>query len=173
MANQIKEFGEVAKGLARSPLGIIALFIVLVYAFASLVAFGGSFQPGERAPLIYFLVAFPVLVLVVFAWLVSTHSKDLFGPSDYRNEENYVKMQLSAVASLAVASTKDGKQADSNFKVEEIVEMVRHAAPPEQLIDGWRNHILWVDDRPNNNKYEGVRGCGSKIYSCAVDERGV
>jgi Na+(H+)/acetate symporter ActP len=37
MNDQIKSFGDVAKGLARNPLGIIALFIVLVYGFASLV----------------------------------------------------------------------------------------------------------------------------------------
>ncbi|HZZ68851.1 MAG TPA: hypothetical protein VFE18_11830, partial [Phenylobacterium sp.] len=32
----VENFGETAKGLARNPLGIIALFIVLVYAMAAL-----------------------------------------------------------------------------------------------------------------------------------------
>ena len=53
------QFGivDAAKGLARNPPGIIALFIVLVYGFASLVtAFAGSFTHEERLPLIYFLV---------------------------------------------------------------------------------------------------------------------
>lgn len=90
---------DAAKGLARNPLGIIALFIVLVYGFASLVtAFAGSFTHEERLPLVYFLVSFPVVVLVVFAWLVSSHSGKLFSPADFKNEENYVKMQLSAVS---------------------------------------------------------------------------
>jgi hypothetical protein len=31
MNDSVKSFGETAKGLARNPLGIIALFIVLVY----------------------------------------------------------------------------------------------------------------------------------------------
>lgn len=123
-AGNIKEFGSIATSLARNPLGIIALFIVLVYGFASLVtAFGGSFTSGERAPLIYFLVCFPVLVLAVFGWLVSSHSGKLFAPSDFRDEENYVKMQLSAVASLTRASTKHGSG-------------------------------LWVDDNPDNNIHE-------------------
>jgi cytochrome c oxidase subunit IV len=75
MNDQFKNFGETAKSLARNPLGIIALFIVLVYGFASLVtAFAGSFTASERLPLIYFLIFFPVLVLGVFAWLVSRHS---------------------------------------------------------------------------------------------------
>jgi len=51
------------------------------------------------------MVLFPVLA--VFAWLVSGHSGKLFAPSDFKNEENYVKMQLSAVASLATAAAKN------------------------------------------------------------------
>ena len=70
MSDQIQDFGSIAKGLARNPLGIIALFIVLVYGFAALVTtFNSSFTPAERLPLIYFLVIFPVLVLGVFTWL--------------------------------------------------------------------------------------------------------
>lgn len=34
--DQTKKFGETAKSLARNPLGIIALFIVMVYGFAAL-----------------------------------------------------------------------------------------------------------------------------------------
>jgi CheY-like chemotaxis protein len=151
----VKGFGETAKGLARNPLGIIALFIVLVYGFASLVTVGASsFTPSERSPLIYFLVGFPVLVLAVFTWLVSKHSGKLFAPSDYKNEENYVKMQLSAVASLAVASAK---QPDSGgeSEIRRIVEVVQETKPAQSASsDGWRNRVLWVDDRPDNNTHE-------------------
>ncbi len=146
---------DAAKGLARNPLGIIALFIVLVYGFASLVtAFAGSFTHEERLPLVYFLISFPVLVLIVFAWLVSKHSGRLFSPADFKNEENYVKMQLSAVASLATAAAKNpslGAESD----IARIVEVVREAAPQKSpQRDKKGNHVLWVDDRPENNVYE-------------------
>lgn len=146
---------DAAKGLARNPLGIIALFIVLVYGFASLVtAFAGSFTYDERLPLIYFLILFPVLVLAVFAWLVSKHSGKLFAPADFKNEENYVKMQLSAVASLATAVAKNPPNRGES-DIARIVEVVQEAAPQKSAhVDGWRNHILWVDDRPENNVYE-------------------
>ncbi|MBI1905558.1 MAG: hypothetical protein HYS20_04845 [Rhodocyclales bacterium] len=76
MSNPIKDFGSVAQGLARNPLGIIALFIVLIYGFASLVVGASSYlQPSERAPIIWFMVLFPVVVLGVFGWLVSEHHK--------------------------------------------------------------------------------------------------
>jgi CheY-like chemotaxis protein len=155
MDDQTKSFGETARSLARNPLGIVALFIVLVYGFASLVtAFAGSFTPAERIPLIYFLILFPVLVLGVFAWLVSKHSGKLFAPSDFRNEDNYVKMQMAVVASLTAATAKSDTPA-SEAQLQKIVEVVRAAGPiPEPVGDGWRNHILWVDDRPHNNTYE-------------------
>lgn len=91
----LQGFSGTAKSLAKNPLGIIALFIVLVYGFAALVTtFSSSLSASERLPLIWFLVLFPVLVLAVFAWLVSRHGGKLYGPADYRDEENYIRMQL-------------------------------------------------------------------------------
>jgi CheY-like chemotaxis protein len=157
MKGPVKEFGDAAQGLARNPLGIIALFIVLVYGFASLVAFAGSFSPTERAPLIYFLVFFPVLVLGVFSWLVAKHSGRLFSPRDFRDEriwEGAQRDRYSAVASLTVAAGKD-QAVVSEAQIQQIVAMVQHAAPAVRTVEaGWRNHILWVDDNPDNNKYE-------------------
>lgn len=146
-------FGSVAQGLARNPLGIIALFIVLVYGFASLVVgFGGDFTESERIPLVYFLVIFPVLVLAVFAWLVSKHSGKLFAPGDFQDEENYIRMQVSAVTSLSAASAKDSgsfQQAD----LQELIEVVRSASVRPAGGRG-HDHVLWVDDNPSNNVYE-------------------
>lgn len=155
MSGQLKTFGDTATSLARNPLGIIALFIVLVYGFASIVtAFSGSFSTAERLPLIYFLIGFPVLVLLIFAWLVSKHSGKLFAPSDFKDEENYVRMQMAVVASLTAATAK-GDAPASEAELRKIVEVVREARPAEvESGDGWHNHILWVDDRPENNVYE-------------------
>ncbi len=153
MNDDARSFGETAKSLSRNPLGIIALFIVLVYGFASLVtAFAGSLTSAERLPLIYFLIAFPVLVLCVFAWLVSRHSGKLFAPSDFKDEDNYVKMQMAVVASLTAATAK-GEQQTSEAQLHRIVEVAR-AAGPAATGNGWRNRVLWVDDRPENNTYE-------------------
>lgn len=150
----ISSFGQTAKSLARNPLGIIALFIVLVYGVAGLVtAFSNSLTSSERLPLIWFLVIFPVVVLIVFAWLVSKHSGKLFSPSDFKDEENYVKMQMSAVASLTAASTKSDIPT-SEADVQKIVEAVRESLPNVKEQNDWRNRVLWVDDRPENNIYE-------------------
>jgi CheY-like chemotaxis protein len=147
MPDPVRQFGDMAKSLAGNPLGIIALFIVLVYGFAALVTSTTSFSGNERIPLIYFLVFFPVLVLGVFAWLVSRHSNKLFAPSDFRDEENYVKMQTVAHLTVAASKTPEGI---SDAGITRIVESVEVVPPPIRANDG-RRQILWVDDRPENN----------------------
>jgi CheY-like chemotaxis protein len=152
--DQLQNFGNTAKSLARNPLGIIALFIVLVYGFASLVTISaGSFSSAERLPLIYFLIFFPVLVLMVFAYLVSRHSGKLFAPSDFKDEQNYVKMQMAVVASLTAATSK--VEQTSVVELGKIVEAAQSIGPKNSIAgDSWRNRILWVDDRPENNTFE-------------------
>jgi CheY-like chemotaxis protein len=153
MVDSIGNLGDTAKSLARNPLGIIALFIVMAYGFASLVtAFAGSLSSQERMPLIYFLIFFPVLVLGVFTWLVVNHSAKLYSPSDVGGGENYIKMLT--VASLTAATAK-GNIPMSEADLKRNVEVVQAAQPSKsRTANGWRNQILWVDDNPDNNIYE-------------------
>jgi CheY-like chemotaxis protein len=155
MIDDVKEFGNIAGTLSRNPLGIIALFIVLVYGLAALVAaFSSSWTPAERTPLIYFLVSFPVLVLGVFAWLVINHSINLFAPSDFKDENNYVKMQLTVAASLAAASAKN-TQGSEEPDVKRIVHIAQEVdAHNKTSQSALAKRVLWVDDRPENNVYE-------------------
>jgi CheY-like chemotaxis protein len=174
MNGGIRSFGQTAISLAHNPLGIIALFIVLVYGFAALVTgFSGSFTSAERLPLIYFLAIFPVLVLIVFTWLVSSHSGKLFAPADFKSEENYVRMQLSAAASLAIATAK-AQTPGANLEIQDIVDAVHNAVPsPRAGGDGWRNHVLWVDDLPDNNIHErqAFEALGLRV-TCAFSTSG-
>lgn len=151
-----KEFAESAKGFTKNPLGIIALFIVLVYGFASLVVAFGQNLTDHMTPLVYFLVTFPVIVFFGFLWLVSKHHNKLYGPSDFQDEENFLRIQLSAVASLAAATAKQPHQQgdeSSQQQLDEIIELV-YRTTKKQVLQRWKNRILWVDDRPENNVYE-------------------
>ncbi len=159
-------FGQTAKRLAKNPLGIIALFIVLVYGLAALMtAFSSSLTAPEKAPLIWFLIVFPVIVLFVFAWLVSMHSdkirpENYLEPRDFADQSNFLKYQkqkMQAVASLTAASKKSDAPISEN-DLQEIVNTVDTVKQPSragrQETNGWHNHVLWVDDRPENNIYE-------------------
>jgi len=93
MASTLGEFGKTAQRLARNPLGIIALFIVLVYGIAGL-ALGYSaanLQAIEKLPLIWFLVLFPVIVLGVFFRLVTHHHAKLYAPHDFPDKEGFFR----------------------------------------------------------------------------------
>lgn len=146
---QIKDFGTTATSLARNPLGIVALFIVLVYGFASLVTiFAGSLTPSERTPLIYFLTFFPILVLATFSWLVSRHSENLYSPSDYKDEQNYLRMRLAIATSLSAAAMSKGTAGPTIS----IADMESFPTRSELLkLEG--QSVLWVDDNPDNNLF--------------------
>lgn len=90
--SNLSVFANSAKGLARNPLGIIALFIVLIYGFAALtLGINSTLQTEERLPLVWFLVIFPVIVLFTFTWLVSKHHEKLYAPSDYKSDEGFIE----------------------------------------------------------------------------------
>ena len=107
-------FIENAKGLTRNPLGIIALFISLIYGFACLVlstSISNLHEPSERLPLIWFIIGFPVTILIGFVFLVTKHHQKLYSPSDYGNAESFLKTFEGSkkFESVQVEVTKDEK----------------------------------------------------------------
>lgn len=86
-------FGNISGNFVRSPLGIIALFIVLVYAMAGLVTAFSRLPELHLLILVIFLALFPVLVLFVFFWLVTRYPNLIYGPADFQEEENFLRMR--------------------------------------------------------------------------------
>jgi hypothetical protein len=78
--------------ISRNPLGIVALFISLIYGIASLLvgATASTLSAVERWPLILFVVFFPVLVLGVFYKLVTEHHGKLYAPADYKDDKSFL-----------------------------------------------------------------------------------
>ncbi|EGQ8093210.1 hypothetical protein OC523_007460 [Vibrio vulnificus] len=91
------EFLKSAKDFARNPLGIIALFISLIYGFASLLlsVSAEKLTENERWPIIIFIVVFPVLVLMAFYRLVTNHHGKLYAPADFKDDKSFL-VTLSA-----------------------------------------------------------------------------
>ncbi len=86
--------------MARSPLGIIALFILLVYAISGIVC--ATWEPPVPEALVWFIVLFPVLVFLVFAWLVVEHHLKLYGPGDFADQHNWMAVQQSIAEAVKV-----------------------------------------------------------------------
>jgi len=87
-----EQFGQTAVKLSKSPLGIIALFIVLIYAFASLVlGLTTHIEKDDRTILVWFLALFPVFVFSVFAWIVNSPNYwHLYSPGDFPNKDDFI-----------------------------------------------------------------------------------
>ena len=133
----LKIFGDTAKGLAKNPLGIIALFIVLIYGFATLlVAFSNRIQPNEQSAIVWFLISFPFIVIVVFGWLVSRHHEKLYAPKDYSDEESFVRSFTNRAKSGQDISHLDltiEEKIREQILSPEFVKKLQ--TPPENLID--------------------------------------
>lgn len=77
---------------AKNPLGIIALFISLIYGMSALLLGTSlkSLSAGNQTALVAFVIVFPFVVLWVFGWLVSRHHTKLYGPADYRSDAGFL-----------------------------------------------------------------------------------
>ena len=96
--------------MARNPLGIMALFISLIYGMNTLLV-GTSLNqlsPHDKTILVWFNVAYPFAVLFIFSWLVAAHHNKLYGPSDFRNDESF--LSAATLAPAASRATKRGAE---------------------------------------------------------------
>jgi len=88
------DFLRRTQGLTRNPLGIIALFISLIYGFACLVlstSIDNLHSSCERLPLIWFIIIFPVVILIAFILLVIFHHEKLYAPSDFKEDDSFIQ----------------------------------------------------------------------------------
>ena len=83
---------KLPKWSAENPLGIIALFISLIYGMSALLLGTSidSLEPHNETILVVFTVVFPFVVLGVFGWLVANHHKKLYGPKDFKSDESFL-----------------------------------------------------------------------------------
>ena len=130
--SDLPTFATTAKGLARNPLGIIALFIVLIYGFAALtLGFNSRLEAAERVPLVWFLVLFPVAVLILFGWLVSRHHEKLYAPSDYRSDDIFLKKEITQRHTAELRA--DGEELKN--RVRETIENLSGESRAKEIAD--------------------------------------
>lgn len=116
--------------LTRNPLGIIGLFIWLIYSIAGIV-FAVSISDLESTVqliLVLFIVLFPFAILVVFYLLVTKHHEKLYAPGDFKDErlffrpateEELIENQKTALEEIDTeeAKTTDTSTTSAELKV--------------------------------------------------------
>ena len=94
----LKDFGDIAVKLSRNPLGVLSLAFVFVYGIAGYVCMSSSLQGDERKIIVWFIVLFPMFILLTFYRLVTNHNTKLFGPSDFSDESNFLKYSSGQIS---------------------------------------------------------------------------
>jgi hypothetical protein len=133
MDGHFSSFTKSAKDLSKNPLGIIALFIIMVYGFACLL-FGFSAEvlvSNERLPLIWFVIIFPVIVLILFGWLVSRHHTKLYSPKDFRDDKSFLHSYQQSSSATVEAIKVSSKNKSDMMEIGKEFEIV---AAQEKLI---------------------------------------
>ena len=131
----LDQFGSIAQRLARNPLGIIALFIVLVYGMAALVTASSTLESLHRLILVVFLVTFPIFVLIAFYSLVTKHVGKLYGPGDYPNPDMFLEAAFrqiqteSELKEKAKASAKEARAIKTTLE-----DVIKPDATDSQLL---------------------------------------
>lgn len=142
-----------ARSNTSNPLGIIALFIVLVYGMAVLVITqSDTLRQGDITALVCFLIAFPLIVFIGFLWMVTQHHFKLYAPKDYEDDDSFFISVLMAAATIQRKNS--GKQLSLNELKSIANELRDNASKSIRQRNTKHKEILWVYDNPDNNLYE-------------------
>jgi hypothetical protein len=85
-------------GLTRNPLGILAIFLGVLYGIAGLLLGTSNSNSTElnQTLLTILVVLFPFISLATFGWLVAKHHAKLYSPTDFRTDEGFFGSLASA-----------------------------------------------------------------------------
>jgi len=76
-------------GTRSNPLTIIAIFAAIAEISGTVVL--PFIAPANQATYVWFLIVFPILLIVLFFLTLNFNHKVLYAPSDYQNEDNFLR----------------------------------------------------------------------------------
>jgi hypothetical protein len=82
---------------------------------------------------VWFLVAFPVIVLALFGWLVSQHPEKLYAPGDFRSDDNFLKRSIISQRHTAELLA-EGEELKNTIR-ETVKKIVEDHSAPEEIAD--------------------------------------
>ncbi len=77
-------------GLVKNPLTVIAIFAGIAEVSGTIVL--PFIAEDNQIIFIYFLLFFPSILVILFFITLNFNNKALYAPSDFNNEENYIKI---------------------------------------------------------------------------------
>jgi len=111
----IQRLGE--KSMPRNPLGVIALFVFLIEAIATISLKTVADKPFAII-LVWFIIVYPSVIAVCFFVLLWFKREALFGPMDYKDDTTFRDLLLKKVEQIE-AKQEIGR-IDSSTALDEI-----------------------------------------------------
>lgn len=84
-------------GHVRNPLTIIAIFAGFAEVSGTLIL--PFINPSVQSTYVWFLMGFPILLVLLFFFVLYTKHKVLYAPSDYRSDDPFVNLSKKEVSS--------------------------------------------------------------------------
>lgn len=99
-------------GTIRNPLTIIAIFAAIAEISGTMVL--PFISDGNQGTYIWFLMIFPLLLVVLFFITLNFNHKVLYAPSDFKNEDNFFKsFQAASPAERAEKLREEVREIES------------------------------------------------------------
>ena len=124
-------------GHIKNPLTVIAIFAAIAEISGTTVL---PFIESENQGIyIWFLMLFPVFLVGIFFLTLNFNHKVLYAPSDYKNEDNFLK-------SFGKATTQEKED-----KLREEIEEANDDSPSDENSDETENTAIPYEDSPNSS----------------------
>ena len=109
-------------GTIRNPLTIIAIFAAIAEISGTAVL--PFITDGNQGTYVWFLMIFPLLLIVLFFVTLNFNHKVLYAPSDFKNEENFFKSLSNATPTEKAEKLRNEVREIENEPVPESKEAV-------------------------------------------------
>lgn len=91
--------GLMRRGYPRNPIGVIALFVFFIEAIATTsLKFLLDAKSPYTAHIVFFILGFPMLLVILFFVTLWVRRESLYSPSDFRKEANFMQLFQSVDA---------------------------------------------------------------------------
>lgn len=105
--------------VVRNPLSVIALFVLLVEAIATVTLVNVASEEAIAQPLVWFIVSFPTLIALLFFATLWWRHQFLYSPMEYRSDESFLTamQRLQRVEARQEAADLNPQTADENQSI--------------------------------------------------------
>jgi tetratricopeptide (TPR) repeat protein len=116
-----------AAAIVRNPLSVIALFVLLVEAIATITLIQVNGNAQVAFPLVWFVVVFPTLIALLFFGTLWWRHQFLYSPMEYRSDESFLTAmyRLQKVEARQEAADLDPRTADEKQSLQVVDRLLR------------------------------------------------